>query len=486
MIAALVLLGALSAEPCADLKSVSLPNTTITSAESVKAAPAIPAHCRIAAVLTPSSDSHIEIEVWLPMALPTVAGGGGGWNGKLEVVGNGGWAGVLSTPAMANALREGYATASTDTGHKGGSGSFAVGHPERLVDFGYRSMHELTVAAKALVSAFYQRPARLSYYNGCSTGGRQGMMEAQRYPDDFDAIVAGAPVYNQIHLNTSQVSLQVDMLRDQSLILPQSKVDMVAKAVLNACDAQDGVKDGIVSNPLACTFDPTVLQCKSGADGANCLTARQVESVRRAYAPVKTKSGEVAYPGHAYGFENGWRIPQPGAPINPLFADMPRYLSRQDAKWDVMTFDLDADLAAAVKNAGYIESSDPNLAKFKARGGKLLLYHGWADPGPAPANTIHYVNEVVKALGGSKQDDWMRLFLLPGVGHCGGGVGPDQADYMGALERWRENNIAPDQIAAAKVAGGRVEMTRPICAYPKVASYKGIGSVNDAANFVCK
>ena len=486
MIAALALLGALSGEPCADLKSVSLPNTTITAAESVKAAPAVPAHCRIAAVLMPSSDSHIEIEVWLPTSAQGSGGQAPAWNGKLEVVGNGGWAGVLSTPAMANALREGYATASTDTGHKGGSASFAAGHPEQVVDFGYRSMHELTVTAKALVSAFYQRPARLSYYNGCSTGGRQGMMEAQRYPDDFDAIVAGAPVYNQIHLNTSQVSLQVDMLRDPSLILPQSKVDMVAKAVLAACDAQDGVKDGIVSNPEACRFDPVALQCKSSADEAGCLTAKQVQSARQAYAAVKTKSGDVVYPGHAFGFENGWRIPQPGAPLNPLFADMPRYLSRQDAKWDVMTFDLDADLAAAVKNGGSIESNDPNLAKFKARGGKLLFYHGWADPGPAPANTIHYVAEVAKALGGGKQDDWMRLFLLPGVGHCGGGAGPDQADYMGALERWKEHNIAPEQITAAKVAGGRVEMTRPICAYPKVASYKGIGSVNDASNFVCK
>jgi feruloyl esterase len=355
-------------------------------------------------------------------------------------------------------------------------------------------MHELTVTAKALVTKFYQRPARLSYYNGCSTGGRQGMMEAQRYPDDFDAIVAGAPVYNQIHLNTSQVSLQVDMLRDQSLIVPQSQVDLVAKAVLNACDAQDGVKDGIVSNPEACKFDPAVLMCNGGKDDlkndlkndAGCLTAKQVESVRRAYAPVKTKSGEVVYPGHSFGFENGWRIPQLGAPLNPLFADMPRYLSRQDANWDVMTFDLDADLAASVKNAGYIESNDPHLEKFKARGGKLLLYHGWADPGPAPANTIRYYNEVVKALGGSKPDDWMRLFLLPGVGHCGGGVGPDQADYMAALERWKETGSAPDQIVAAKVAGARVQMTRPICAYPKIAAYKGTGSTNDAANFSCR
>jgi feruloyl esterase len=233
------------------------------------------------------------------------------------------------------------------------------------------------------------------------------------------------------------------------------------------------------------------LQCKSSKDdlnnaGADCLTARQVDSVRRAYAPVKTKSGEVVYPGHSFGFETGWRVPQPGAALNPLFADMPRYLSRKDANWDVMTFDLEADLAGAVKYGGYIESSDPHLEKFKARGGKLLLYHGWADPGPAPANTIHYYNEVTKALGGSTQDDWMRLFLLPGVGHCGGGAGPDQADYMGALERWRESNVAPDWITAARVVGNRVDMTRPICAYPKIASYKGTGSTNDAANFVCK
>ncbi len=475
MLPAFALVAALSASPCDDLKSLSSQSVTITATEMVKAAPAVPAHCRITAVLTPVPESHIEIEVWLPAD---------GWNGKLEVVGNGGWAGVISTPAMASALRDGYATASTDTGHKGGSGAFAV-HREALVDFAYRSMHELTVAAKTMVTAFYQRPARLSYYNGCSTGGRQGMMEAQRYPDDFDAIVAGAPVYNQIYLNTSQVALQTQMLRDPALLVPPAKVALLSQAVLKACDALDGVKDGIVSNPTKCAFDPAALLC-TNADGADCLTPKQVDSVKRAYAPVKTTSGEVVYPGHAYGFEKGWRIPDSGAPINPLFADMPRFVAHQDAKWDVMTFDLDADLAAAVKNAGYIEASDPNLSKFKSRGGKLLFYHGWADPGPAPANTIAYYDAVVKALGGGKQDDWMRLFLLPGVGHCGGGVGPDQADYMAALERWRENDIAPDQIVAAKVSAGRIDMTRPICAYPKVAAYKGSGSPNDAGNFVCK
>jgi feruloyl esterase len=470
-----------SGTTCEKLKSLSLPNTTITAAESVPAGPygsqaLVPAHCRVAIVLTPSSDSHIEMEVWLPLE---------NWNGKFQAVGNGGWAGVISYAAMATALQNGYATASTDTGHKGGSGSFAMGHPEQLIDFGYRSLHEMTVTAKRMVAAFYDRAPRLSYYNGCSTGGRQGLMEAQRYPDDFDAIVAGAPVYNQIHLNTSQVSLQIDMLREPSLILPQDKVKLVAGAVLNACDAQDGVKDGIVSNPDMCKFDPAALLCKGGNGGADCLTATQVESAKRAYAPVKTKAGAVVYPGHSLGFEAGWRFPQPGTPLNPLFTDMPRYVARQDANWDVMSFDLDTDLALAVKTAGFIEASDPHLEKFKARGGKLLLYHGWADPGPAPANTIHYVNDVIRTLG-PKQDDWMRLFLLPGVGHCGGGPGPDQADFVGAIERWRESGTAPDQIPAAHVAGNRVDITRPLCAYPSVAQYKGTGSTNDAANFVCK
>jgi len=384
---------------------------------------------------------------------------------------------------MATALSKGYATASNDTGHKGGSASFAVGHPEKVIDFGYRSMHEMTVQSKAIIQSFYNRGPQLSYYQGCSTGGRQGMMEAQRYPEDFDAIIAGAPVYNQVHLNTSQVSLQIDMLRDPSRIVPQNKVAMLATAVVAACDEKDGVKDGIVSDPQSCKFDPASLMCKEG-DGPNCLTATQVESARKAYSPVKTKSGDFVYPGHSPGFETGWRIPTPGAALNPLFGDMPRYIARQDANWELMSFDLDKDLALAMKNAGFIESTDPDLSKFKARGGKLLFYHGWADPGPAPENTINYFNAAAKKTGGNA-DDWMRLFLLPGVGHCGGGVGPDRADYLSALEQWREHGKAPAQIIASRNRGGQTDMTRPLCPYPQMAKWTGTGSTDDAKNFVC-
>lgn len=470
---------------CEALKSMSIAGMTITAADSVPAGSirvgrggqtmTVPAHCRVAAVLQPSPDSHIEMELWMPAE---------NWNGKFLAVGNGGWAGNIETGAMATGLAKGYATASNDTGHKGGSASFVVDHPERLIDFGYRSMHEMAIKSKALIQAFYSREPQLSYYQGCSTGGRQGLMEAQRYPADFDAIIAGAPVNNMVHLNVQSVARQVDMLREPASILPPAKLTLFANAVMNACDAKDGVKDGIISNPQACHFDPKELQCKA-SDGPDCLTAAQVETARRGWEAVKTKKGEAVYPGSAPGFEMGYRMPTPGAPVNPLYADMPRFVGHQDANWDAMTFDLDADLALAMKNAAFVESTDPDLAKFKARGGKLLLYHGWADPGPSPQNTINYLNAVAAKLGGS-QDDWMRLYLMPGMGHCGGGVGPDRADFLTAMEGWREKGEAPASIVADRAANqNRTEMTRPLCPYPQLVKYNGTGSTDDAKNFAC-
>jgi|RhiMethySRZTD1v2_1073278.scaffolds.fasta_scaffold01724_12 tannase/feruloyl esterase len=499
MISSLVVMAAaalLQQPTCDALKTISLPQTTITAAEIVTAGAAqpgrsgrggpaapLPAYCRVAATLTPSADSHIEMELWLPSE---------NWNGKFLAVGNGGWAGNIQFDAMAAGLRRGYAVASNDTGHKGGSAEFAIGHPEKLIDFGYRAMHEMAVQSKKLVQAFYNRAAQLSYYQGCSTGGRQGMMEAQKYPDDFDAIIAGAPVYNMVHLNVSQVSLQVDMLKNASRLVSPEKRTLFANAVVAACDQRDGVKDGIVSEPRACRFDPAVLACQAG-DSPDCLTAPQVENAKSAWASVKTKDGALVYPGRSPGFESGWRIPTPDSPLNPLFTDMVRYVGRQDPKWDPMTFNLETDLALAMKNAAFVEATNPDLSKFKARGGKLLLYHGWADPGPAPENTINYYEAVHKKLGG-KQDDWMRLFLMPGVGHCGGGVGPDQADFLGALERWREKGEAPAQIVATRPAGrgapppaasAPATMSRPLCPFPQVARHKGSGSTDEAANFAC-
>ena len=485
MFSSLLLIGALAgAMPCTNLKAMSSADMTITGAGIVPAGPysgdrveqslTLPAHCRVAAVLMPSSDSHIEIEVWMPVE---------NWNGKFQAVGNGGWAGVISYAAMALALQQGYATASTDTGHKGANAQFAVGHPEKVTDFAYRSVHEMTVKAKLLIATFYGRGPRLSYWNGCSTGVRQGMMEAQRYPDDFDGVVVGDPVYNVNHQHAAGVLRQMAVIKNSAQMVPPEKLALVANAVVAACDAKDGVKDGIVGEPESCAFDPSALLCK-GTDGPSCLTSAQIESFKQKYGPVKTASGEVVYPGSSPGFELGLPMPQGNEPSSRGLGSF-RFLGHQDPNWSAMSFDLDSDLAVAMKNGGHIEANDPNLAKFKARGGKLLFYHGWADPGPAPANTINYVSQVSRTLGG-KQDDWLRLFLMPGVGHCRGGVGPDQADFVAALERWREAGTAPDQIRASRVNGGRVDMTRPLCPYPQVARYKGVGSTNDADNFVCK
>ena len=514
MISSLIAMAAtafLQPSACGSLKSLTLSNVAITAAEFVAAGSAapgrgrgaagapLPAHCRVAATLTPSRDSHIEMELWLPAE---------GWNGKFLAVGNGGWAGSISIDAIAAGLRRGYATASNDTGHKGGSASFSLGHPEKLVDFAWRAMHEMAVHSKAIIRAFYGRGPQLSYYQGCSTGGRQGLMAAQRFPEDFDAIIAGAPVNNVVHLNVSQVHLQVEMLKNPSRLVSAEKRTLFANAVVSACDANDGVKDGIINDPRSCRFDPATLACKAGpstrpegslgASAQDCLTPPQVENARSAWTAVRNTSGALVYPGRSPGFESGWRIPTPGAALNPLFADTPRYIARRDPNWDPMTFDLETDLDLALKNGGFIEATDPDLAKFKARGGKLLLYHGWADPGPAPENTINYYEAVNKTLGpstrpagslgtGGSQENWMRLFLMPGVGHCGGGVGPDQADFLGAMERWREGGAAPAQIPATRAAGrgGQPPMSRPLCPFPQVARYSGSGSTNDAQNFGC-
>ena len=288
------------AASCESLASLALPNTTITSAQIVPAGqfsppgPAgkgkganaykdLPEFCRVAATLKPSSDSDIKVEFWLPTS---------NWNKKLQSVGNGGWAGVISYSALADAVKAGYAGASTDTGHVGGSGSFALEHPEQLIDFGWRSEHEMTLKAKAIVQAFYGSAPRLSYWNGCSTGGRQGLKEAQKFPDDYDGIIAGAPA------NRTAISLWIAfaVLKDPASYIPPAKYPMIHEAVLNACDLRDGVKDGLIEDPTRCKFDPKALLCKNG-DGPSCLTAPQVEAAKKIYsAATNPRTGQELFP----------------------------------------------------------------------------------------------------------------------------------------------------------------------------------------------
>src|SRR4029078_3476219 len=328
----------------------------------------LPAYCRVNAILRPSADSEIEMEAWMPAE----------WNGKFQFVGGGGWAGTISFPAMAAAVQEGYATASTDTGHKGGNALFAINHPEKGVDFAYRAVHETTVKAKGLVAAFYDRAPRLSYWNGCSTGGRQGLMEAQKYPEDFDAILAGAPANYQTHPHGLDLSVAIPVLKDPGAAIPASKLAVINRAALNACDARDGVTDGLINDPRTCSFDVAKLQCKAG-DSEDCLTAPQVAAAKRAYSAAKTANGELVFPGKDPGSETGWggfvgSQQAPGVSVGSF------QVAYQDANWDPKTFDLDKDLKAVDEKVGSIVNAvNPDLRAFKARGGKVLMYHGWND-----------------------------------------------------------------------------------------------------------
>jgi feruloyl esterase len=428
------------------------------------------------------------MEVWLPTD---------NWNEKFQAVGNGGWAGVISyggapqaiPRTMAFALREGYATASTDTGHRndGTQGKFVVGHPEKLVDFAYRAVHEMTAASKAVITAFYGRAPRISYWNGCSTGGRQGLLEAQRFPEDFDGIVAGAPANYWTHLMAGIIWGAQAAHASQPGNLPAGKLSLLHDAVVSACDRLDGVRDGVLQDPRRCTFDVKQLQCKSG-DQPSCLSVAQVEAAERMYAGARNpRTNEQIYPGMARGSELGWD------PVNGLqpFGIAESYFRDvvfNDPKWDYRTLDFDRGIAAASKtDNGLVNATDPNLQRFFARGGKLIQYHGWNDQQISPYNSINYYKSVEAMLGGHDAvSKSYRLFMAPGMMHCGGGDGPNQFNPVAALERWRESNVPPDEIIATHVTNGVVDAAQPLCPYPQVAVHKGNGSPGDAANYSCK
>jgi len=480
---------------CESLLSFKASNTTITSAELVPAGAfssppsgrsnaaqgfANPvAVCRVAATLKPSADSDIKVEVWMPSS---------GWNGKFQAVGNGGWAGLIDYPAMSAAVGRGYAASATDTGHTGDGGAFALGHPERFVDFAWRSEHEMTVSAKAIITAFYGSAPRFAYWNGCSTGGRQGLMEAQRFPGDYDGIIAGASANPRTQLNAAHLAVHQKVWRDPAGYIPAAKFPAIHAAVLDACDAIDGVTDRLIQDPTRCRFDPRVLACK-GEDGPSCLTGPQIDAVTAIMSSVKTRDGVEIFPGREPGAELGWGVlfgqPEPG----PLAVDTFKYLLYKNPNWDWRTFDLDRDVAKAVASpeVAIADAVDPDLSGFTKDGGKLLMYHGWSDPLVAPRASIKYYDSVLAAMGGTdKTSSWIRLFMVPGMGHCRPGDGPNTFDAIASLERWVEQGQAPTQIVASQITKGKVDRTRPLCPYPEAAVYKGTGSIDEAANFACK
>jgi feruloyl esterase len=475
---------------CEKLASLSLPDTTITLAQTVatgefkpaagSAAPfqSLPAFCRVAATLAPSKDSDIKIEVWLPAS---------GWNGKFEAIGNGGWSGAVNPGALANAVRRGYAAAATDTGHSGGSASFALGHPEKLVDFGYRAVHEMTVKAKAIMAAYYGAGPKFSYWNGCSSGGKQGLKEAQRFPSDYDGIIAGAPANYWTHLMAGDLWPAHATLKDPASYIPPAKYPLIHRAMLESCDALDGVKDGLIEDPRQCKFDPNILLCK-GEDASACLTAPQVDAVRKLYAGARNpRTGEEVFPGLAPGSELGWGALAGGPEPFGIPADHFKYVVFKDPNWNFKTLNFDTDVALADRiDGGLLNATDPNLKDFFARGGKLLQYHGWSDELITPFNSINYYRTVEKNLGADHLGDNYRLFMVPGMAHCGGGEGPNGFDTVSTIEQWVEQGKAPDRIIAAHLTNNAADRTRPLCPYPQVAQYKGTGSTDEAASFVCK
>lgn len=471
------------AGPCESLAALSTPAVEIVSALTVEAGTftppggpglqQLPKFCRVVVRLTPSADSDIGAEIWLPAS----------WNTKLLAVGSGGWGGSIGYASMAEGLRRGYATSATDDGHTSAGASFAMGHPEKLVDYAYRAAHETTLEAKALVKAFYARTASRSYWQGCSGGGREGLIQAYRYPDEFDGIIAGDPA--NIRRNAWALWLAVRTLSDPAAYIPPSKYAMIHSAVLAACDANDGLKDGLIEEPQNCHVDFSILQCKA-QDGPNCLTAPQVKSAQTMISSAVTASGQALFPGLQPGTELRWGRMAGGPAPADLFLDEYRYVVYQDPNWDWHTFDLERDAAKAHAIDKELDEMDPHLAGFAEHGGKLLLYHGWADQQVAPGSTIEFY-EAVRSLSPEPQqtDNWMRLFMAPGMAHCAGGEGPDSFDSLTALEHWVEQGQAPDRLIAAHRTAGQVDRTRPLCAYPQVARYNGAGSIDDAANFGC-
>jgi feruloyl esterase len=482
-----------AATPCESLTGVKLTNAKITSAAVVAAGafvpPAgagrgagafanLPAFCRVTATLTPTSDSDIKIELWLPQS---------GWNGKFEAVGNGGWAGTIPYPAIASAMSTGYAAAGTDTGHTGNNADFAFGHPEKVIDLAHRSIHEMTVQSKVILTEHYGSAAKYSYYNGCSQGGRQGLAAAQLHPADFDGIIAGASAVDQMRMHGARTALNLLVNKTPDSVIPRTKYSFINTAVLTSCDALDGVKDGVIEDPMKCKFDYASLLCKAG-DGENCLTKGQVESAKQMTSPLKDpKTGKTLFAGYLVpGSELGWATlggPEPlGLSISGL-----RNVVFGDRSWDYHTMEIGSDVDRAAKSfKNEMATTNPNLQKFFDRGGKLFMYHGWSDPQVTPLNSVLYYKDVLEVVGKGSAGKSIALFMVPGMNHCAGGPGTATFDKMKVIEEWVEKGAAPKRIVASHETNGVVDKTRPLCPYPQVAKYNGSGNTNDAANFSCK
>jgi tannase/feruloyl esterase len=454
----------------------------------------------VVALAKPTSDSAITIEIWLPAS---------GWNGRLQGLGNGGFAGLIDHQGLGTSMRAGNVATATDTGHTGSpiDAGWALGHPEKIADFGHRGIHEMTRVARAVIQAHFGKAPQHSYFAGCSDGGREALMEAQRYPEDYDGILAGAPANNWTGLLSLAAYDTQALTVEASSFIPPAKIATIANAVNEACDARDGVKDGVLNDPRECHFDPATIQCKVGEDSDKCLTAAQVSALKKLYGGVHDSHGREIHAGYLPGAETGeggWGLwitgPAPAKSLMAAFAY--GYFANMvddNPKWDARNFDVDAEVKKAEeKTAAALNANDPNLKPFAARGGKLILYHGWNDPAIPALNTVEYYNHVLS--NDPKADTFVRLYMIPGMQHCGGGPGvhtlgtssvpgsqDPQHNVVSALEHWVEKGVAPGTLIATRYADEehtKTEMMRPLCPYPQAAKYRG-GEVNKAASFEC-
>jgi feruloyl esterase len=408
-------------------------------------------------VLAPTSDSHINVELWMPVE---------GWNGRFMAAGNGGFGGsIQGYRDMQVALREGYATAGSDTGHTGQGGAFALGHPEKIIDFAWRAVHEMTVKSKQILDRYYDQPLEYSYFKGCSTGGRQAMMAAQRYPQDFDGIIGGALANRHIYMHTAGSARRIQISRNPDQALPAEKAQMVSDAVMDACDT---LGEGFLNNPRQCSFDFSTLD----------LTPGELQTVETFYGGLRNSAGDLIFSGQALGNRIN---AQQGMGENGNVSDTVRYWAFQDDDYDWHDFDLDRDMPIIDDAVGFVDSVDPDLSAFEANGGKLLLYAGWGDTAITPENTVLYYESVLEEMG-PDQSEWMRLFMVPGMAHCGGGPGPNSFDTLGTLDTWVSQGAAPDEMLGSNNQSG---LTRPLCPYPQYAAYDGSGELGDAANWAC-
>jgi hypothetical protein len=498
---------AFAANDCAGLKSLALPDTTVVSAERVAAGGIMlpsgptrkdmPAFCRVSGILHPTTDSVIRFEVWLPLA---------GWNTRLLNVGNGGFAGSISYSQMAGNLVRGYATAGSDAGHQAEAedASWAFHHPEKIADFGYRAVHLTALRSKDLVKAFYGQAQKTAYFDACSDGGREALMEAQRFPEDYDGILAGAPANNWVHMLSAGISIAKVTIGNPAAYISSMKLPAINRASLAACDAKDGLKDGIVNDPANCNFDPAVLLCK-GTEDVSCLTSPQIGSLRAFYAGAHDAKGQQIFPGLMPGDENpiwhDWLLgnaPNGSNYTNGFF----RYMVYSDPAWQALTANPAEALSLATERVGKdIDATDPDLSRFAAHGGKLLIYHGWNDPAISPLNTINYAREVSTKMGADRAASMLRVYLVPGMEHCVNGPGPNvlgQLSYPGAngegtgaldlLQTWVEGGKAPGIVLAAKIAGTKeapIRTVRPLCPWPQAAKYDGTGDPKVPGSFAC-